>query len=560
MCSRPTFLMSRLPWAAVLIAAGICACSRSVLSGPPDVQSTEARSPSPTIGGTGVAGSSSGDGAPPLVQDCAATQYRGTTSAGEPQCMDLSACGGDEYEEAPPTLTTDRVCVPVTRCTSSQYERAPPTATRDRTCASLTVCAAGQYESLPATPTTDRTCADLTECTAGQYVERQATQRTDRACAACPPGSFSNQINAPACSLWTACPGNVWAIDGTSTTDRLCECLAGTAGVVQGDVRVASQAEVDALAGVREITGDLRIAGVTNRFPQESMIADTHSILALACLETVGGVLWVQDHRTLAGLAGLENLTSVESLIIVDNQALLSLDGLDSLASANSVHVGDNDALTSLEALGGLTVTRNHVHIENNDALTDLVGLHNIASVGRLMITNNQSLTSLSALANLTVVRGSLEISSTNLTSLTGLEGVTSVGAMLVVFANAQLTSLTGLGNITQVGRGVRIGYNPLLPSLDGLEGLTSIGEEVTSSENGLSIYGNSVLTDITGLDNLETLVGKLFVYGNAELSACLAEDLATRLGTTCTSTIEPWSCTGVCICGGNLNDVSCAM
>jgi hypothetical protein len=377
-------------------------------------------------------------------------------------------------------------------------------------------------------------------------------------CAACPPGTFGDDVDAPACAPWSICPGGGWAAEGTSTADRSCECLAGDAGVVDGDVLAQSQAEVDALAGVREIVGSLRILGLAQT-PRGRVITDTSSIAALACLEVVTGALMITDHRHLRELTGLTRLTRVDTLSIRDNQVLSSLDGLDALTFTHSVDVTDNDHLVSMAALAGLTVVRDSVTVASNNLLTDLAGLHNLESVGRLVIRGNGLVVSLSPLSALRTVRGSLEIDSTQLTSLTGLEGLDAVGASLIVFSNSSLTSLAGLENVTRAGQSVRIGYNPSLPSLHGLERLASIGEGFTSSENGLRIYVNSALNSLAGLDGLQTLVGPLLIYGNEQLSRCQAEALATRLDTTCTSSIDPWTCSEVCTCGGNLNDVDCA-
>merc|ERR1712134_246152 len=58
-----------------------------------------------------------------------------------------------------------------------------------------------------------------------------------------------------------------------------------------------------------------------------------------------------------------------------------------------------------------------------------------------------------------------------NVTSLKGLEGLTSVGGDLDIWNNAQLTSLSGLEGLTSVGGYLSIYDNDQLTSLAGLEG-----------------------------------------------------------------------------------------
>merc|ERR1712078_796204 len=67
------------------------------------------------------------------------------------------------------------------------------------------------------------------------------------------------------------------------------------------------------------------------------------------------------------------------------------------------------------------------------------------------------------------VFEGDLEIGE-NVTSLKGLEGLTSVGGDLKIEYNDQLRSLTGLEDLTSVGGDLRIYGNAQLTSLSGLE------------------------------------------------------------------------------------------
>merc|ERR1719333_690363 len=83
-----------------------------------------------------------------------------------------------------------------------------------------------------------------------------------------------------------------------------------------------------------------------------------------------------------------------------------------------------------------------------------------------------------------------------NVTSLKGLEGLTSVGGYLWIYEKAQLTSLAGLEGLTSVGGYLGIVGNPQLTSLAGLEGLTSVGVD-------LSIKNNAQLTSLSGLQGL---------------------------------------------------------
>jgi hypothetical protein len=112
------------------------------------------------------------------------------------------------------------------------------------------------------------------------------------------------------------------------------------------------------------------------------------------------------------------------------------------------------------------------------------------AWVGNKTITNS---TDIDDLSGHTEVTGNLFINSDTLTSLSGLEGLTSVGGHLVIQNNLVLTSLSGLHNITSVGCTLYILENPALTSLSALSNITSVG-------GYLWIYNNDTLTSLSGL------------------------------------------------------------
>ena len=122
-------------------------------------------------------------------------------------------------------------------------------------------------------------------------------------------------------------------------------------------------------------------------------------------------------------------------------------------------------------------------------------------------------MTSLNGLENLTTVDGHLGIEDNDaLTSLTGLENIITINEDLVIGFNNSLASLNGLENLTTVGNDLVIGFNNSLTSLNGLENLTSVG-------NDLGIIYNTSLTSLTGLNNLTTVSGDLYIDNNDALT-----------------------------------------
>lgn len=167
---------------------------------------------------------------------------------------------------------------------------------------------------------------------------------------------------------------------------------------------------------------------------------------------------------------------------------------------------------------------------------------------GYLLISGND-ISDLTPLASLTSVGGTLNINfNPALTSLAGLESVTSVGSFLVVVINSALTSLAGLKNVSTISGGLFIQNNPALTSLAGLESLTSVGtdieirstsltsltglEDITSIGGTLTLLGNTALTNLTGLDNLASVGGAVTLKNNIALTSLAALANLTSIGT----------------------------
>jgi hypothetical protein len=93
------------------------------------------------------------------------------------------------------------------------------------------------------------------------------------------------------------------------------------------------------------------------------------------------------------------------------------------------------------------------------------------------------------------------------------------------------ISSLSGLQNITAIGGDLEIGdyskpgINPLLSNLSGLESLETIGKR-------LLIWGNESLNDLSGLENLETIGEKLLICWNDSLRDLSALKSLAYIGT----------------------------
>lgn len=197
------------------------------------------------------------------------------------------------------------------------------------------------------------------------------------------------------------------------------------------------------------------------------------------------------------------NCTEIEGILIlgINSSGVIPINGASDLSP-----------LSNITYVGGL-------HIDGSYILTSLSGLNNITTIGAggILLMYNQQLTSISALSNVTSVGGDLVIGNNDiLTSLSGLENITSVGGYLGIGYNNSLTSLVGLDNITSIGARLQITVNPQLTSISALSNLTSVGTY-------LFIANNAVLPSLVGLENLTSLGGaeggRIIVGGNPFLT-----------------------------------------
>jgi hypothetical protein len=243
-------------------------------------------------------------------------------------------------------------------------------------------------------------------------------------------------------------------------------CNPGT--ILAGELFLDEQAEVDALAGVSWIVGNLAVVGDLDLSP-------------LAGSTRISGSLLIQDNPSLTDLGVLENLIDVEG----------------------SLRLANNDALTNIEALAFVDEI-NNLELTGNDALTNIDGLSGVSAVsGEFILAGNASLANLDGLSELTSIIGQLRVMDNDaLTNIDGLGGVTSLSGFLQLSDNGALVDVDGLAGLTSVGN-LHIQNNDALTNLDGLAGVTSIDQ--------LSLEGNASLTDI-GLDSLLTIASFFIV------------------------------------------------
>ena len=120
-------------------------------------------------------------------------------------------------------------------------------------------------------------------------------------------------------------------------------------------------------------------------------------------------------------------------------------------------------------------------------------------------------------------VGGSVTLFNTGVTSLAGLEKLTTIGddaaenmpnsRGLLIFGNNSLTNLNALSNLSSFGGMVRITDNAVLQNIDALASITKVGIK-------LDVFRNPRLTSVAGLRNVTSIGGDMVISDNDELLA----------------------------------------
>lgn len=291
---------------------------------------------------------------------------------------------------------------------------------------------------------------------------------------------------------------------------------------------------LSSLKGGLDITANDNLANLNGLSGLDSIgqflfIRENHKLLSLngpTNLTTIGESLRINNNDELIDLSGLENLTSVGAYLnIEDHYKLQSLTGLDNLSHIGAgIRIAQNMALTSIVALKRVKTLQSYLQLDHNP-LTSLHGLDSLTSFGSLSyVAGIGNLTDLSGLEQLVTVTGDFTISgNSGLKSAKGLEKLSTIAGHFLINENAAMENLDGLAGLTSVGGNFIIEKNGL-KSLQGLENLTAVGAMLT-------IHQIHQLENLTGLSGLVSVGGDLFVSVNDGLSSLAGMDSLIAVG-----------------------------
>lgn len=123
-------------------------------------------------------------------------------------------------------------------------------------------------------------------------------------------------------------------------------------------------------------------------------------------------------------------------------------------------------------------------------------------------------ITDLTPLLGITDIQGYLNIESTSLTSLNGLQMLSTINGSFTIYNNSSLSDYGHLIGLTAIDGHLNIIENPIPTNLAGYDNLTTISGD-------LQILGNPSLTTLVGLDHEVDIFGGAIITDNLSLTNC---------------------------------------
>lgn len=216
-------------------------------------------------------------------------------------------------------------------------------------------------------------------------------------------------------------------------------------------------------------------------------------------LKTLGNDLSIENNDSLANINGFDALETIGGSLKIGDRSLISIQGFENLKEIArlfeiSVFISRCPLLKIIPPFNSLEIIGAGLDISGT-GLTSISGFNNLKSIGEWFMTFENS----------------------ELTTIDGFNNLNKIYGILQIFANDKLLNIKGLNQLHSIGV-IYINNNPSLTSLTGLESVTSVGELLSSSDISLHIASNSSLTDCSAICNLLSsngITGLIEITGN---------------------------------------------
>lgn len=206
------------------------------------------------------------------------------------------------------------------------------------------------------------------------------------------------------------------------------------------------------------------------------------------------------DLTFLSGLKSVKN-------IFIRNSLLTSLQGLENIEEAQSLTFINNQQLESLNFLFKINKV-NSLTIQQNSALTSLAGLSIDSIQGNFSFRGNANITSFVGLQSIRHIGGRLEITSSRLETLEGLQQLNTIENGFTLENNNHLINVDGFLTLDTIKNDIRITNNIQLNNLDGLAFGQFSGHTIEISDNlSLNSCAIDMICNAISDDNVTLLI-----------------------------------------------------
>lgn len=231
---------------------------------------------------------------------------------------------------------------------------------------------------------------------------------------------------------------------------------------IQGNLLVfgTSISNLNGLSSIESIDGDLRLTA-----------SQVTSLEGLNNLQTINGN-FMMTSIAIENLEGLDNLTTVGGdFIIGNNNVLISLQGVPSISEiGGTLAIAENDLLPNLSGLENL-ITLNSILIQDNTSLINTLGLNNLITINTSLLSyGNTVMENFNGMNNLTSIGFRCIISNENLQSLQGLNSLETIDGNLSLYEMNSISNLDALENLNLVTGQIFLIDNTVLSNIDGLQ------------------------------------------------------------------------------------------
>jgi hypothetical protein len=263
-----------------------------------------------------------------------------------------------------------------------------------------------------------------------------------------------------------------------------------------------TEQDLQAIAGLSVIDRDL-IVYETN----------LTSLEFLSDISTIMGRLAIAGNNSLLTISSTPGINQVQSLIVEKNSNLSNLQGLNNINEIpQGLTILSNASLTTLADFSvGSTV--DHIQIALNPMLEDISPLQSLETVTNYLVLSSNNVSDLSGLTQLNTV-GSLSIGERSIQHLYGLENLLSIDGELFISGCDNLVDFSGLSSLNSFGS-LKVNYNKLITSLSSIPFIPTTLTE-------LHLIGNDALIDIQSLGVI-TGVGDIEIAENTSLKSLAA-------------------------------------